>query len=77
MNEEQLTLVRNRVREALHPEQAARQRKLASALGALKKGLGAAKRLIFERCELREDSDGNVHSTGEPPLLRTASAVAA
>jgi hypothetical protein len=68
LTDDQLALVRSRAREALHLEQTALQQKLTSALGELKKGLGAAKRLIFERCELREDSDGRFHSTRKPLL---------
>jgi hypothetical protein len=48
LTDDQLALVRGWAREALHPEQTALQKKLTSALGELKKGLGATKRMIFE-----------------------------
>jgi hypothetical protein len=58
-------VVRERARAALHPEQVQTQQQLTKSLEELREGLAAAKRLLLERCELRDD-DGQLHSIHEP-----------
>ena len=63
-------VVRERARAALHPQQEEMQRWLKRALAEVVEGMAATKRMLLERCEMREDNDGQFHSTREP-LTRT------
>jgi hypothetical protein len=58
-------VVRERARAALHPEQVQMQQQLTKARDELRAGLAAAKRMLLERCELRDD-DGQLNSIHEP-----------
>jgi hypothetical protein len=51
-------VVRERARAALHPQQEEMQRWLKRALAEVVEGMAAAKRMLLERCEMREDNDG-------------------
>lgn len=50
-------------------------RMLTKALGELREGVAATKRMLLERCELREASDGQFRST-QPISLGVAKSVA-
>lgn len=68
-------VVRERARAALHPRQSEMQQWLKKALAEVKEGMAAAKRMLLERCELREDDDGQfrgirVPMAGARPLPR-------
>jgi hypothetical protein len=54
LSENELNLVRERARIALHPEQAEMQRWLKKALEDLREGVAATKRAILGRCQIRE-----------------------
>jgi hypothetical protein len=51
---EHMNVIRERARQALHPEQTELQQKLQKALEDVRNGLDAAKRAILERCDLRQ-----------------------
>lgn len=72
----ELALVRERARAALHPAQADMQSKLAKALEELRQGVAATERLLRERCELREDDDGQARPNREPVPNGARAAVA-
>jgi phage I-like protein len=55
LNDTEFNLIRQRARTALHPEQSQMQEKLKKALAELQEGSAATKRMVLERCELRED----------------------
>ena len=42
------------------------QQWLKKALAEVQEGLAATKRMLLERCEMREDSDGQFHSIRDP-----------
>jgi hypothetical protein len=71
LSDEHLNLIRDRARQALHPEQTELQTKLRGALADVQKGVDAAKRAILERCEMREDPDGQFQPI-RAPLPRSA-----
>lgn len=58
LSDTEWSLVRERARVALHPQQSEMQQRLNKALAELREGVAAAKRVLLERCELREDSEG-------------------
>jgi hypothetical protein len=66
LNDEELNVIRERARQTLHPEQVEKQKWLGKALDEVRKGVGAAKRAVLERCEMREDSDGQFRSVHRP-----------
>ncbi len=59
-------LCRQRAGTAVHPEQVQMQDRLKKALAELQEGVAATKRMLLERCELKEDEHGQVRSIGEP-----------
>jgi hypothetical protein len=65
LTDAEFKVVRERARAALHPEQVQMQQQLTKSLEELRAGLAAAKRMLLERCELRDD-DGQLHSIHEP-----------
>jgi hypothetical protein len=50
-------VVRERARAALHPQQLEMLQWLKKALAEVREGVAATKRLVLERCELRQDDD--------------------
>jgi hypothetical protein len=58
LNEEQQNVIRDRALQTLHPEQVEKQKLLTKALDEVRAGVGAAKRAILERCEMRENPGG-------------------
>ncbi|WP_271532304.1 hypothetical protein [Bradyrhizobium sp. CCBAU 25338] len=58
LSDNEWNLVRERARAALHPQQSEMQHWLNKALSEVREGAAAAKRMLLERCELREDSEG-------------------
>jgi hypothetical protein len=63
---EHMNAIRDRARQALHPEQTESQKQLQAALQDARKGVDAAKRTILERCNLREDPDGQFRPIRSP-----------
>ncbi|MEH2573475.1 hypothetical protein [Bradyrhizobium sp. AZCC 1708] len=59
-------VVRERARAALHPAQSEMQEWLKKALAEVQEGIAAAKRMLLERCEMREDGEGQFRSIREP-----------
>lgn len=59
-------VVRQRARAALHPQQAEMQQCLNKALAEVRSGLTAAKRMLLERCELREEGEGQFRPIRQP-----------
>jgi len=59
-------LLRERARAALHPEQQQMQQHLTKALADVRGGVDAARRMLLERYDMREDDDGQFRSTREP-----------
>lgn len=68
LSDAEFNLVRERARTTLHPVQAEMQTKYTKALGELREGLEAARRVVLERTEMRIDDDGQFRSVHEPPL---------
>lgn len=66
LNEAEWNLVRDRARQALHPEHTDMEKQLTQARDELRKGFDATKRVLLERCEMREDDDGQFRSVREP-----------
>jgi len=66
LSDTQWNMVRERARAALHPEQAEMQEWLNKALAEVREGTAAAKRILLERCEMREDDNGQFRSIREP-----------
>jgi hypothetical protein len=64
LTDAEFKVVRERARAALHPEQVLMQQQLTKARDELRAGIAAAKRLLLERCELRDD-DGQLQSIQE------------
>jgi hypothetical protein len=58
--------VREQARRALHPEQDEQQTKLRKAIEELRAGVEACRRLVLQRCELREDGDGQYRPIRSP-----------
>lgn len=73
LTDTQWNMVRERARAALHPEQAEMQEWLNKALSEVREGMAAAKRIVLERCEMREDGDGQFSAIREPLSRRAAS----
>jgi hypothetical protein len=70
LSDTQWNMVRERARAALHPEQAEMQEWLKKALAEVREGMAAAKRILLERCEMREDGNGQfsaIRNTGKQP----------
>ena len=67
-------VVRARARETLHPEETEIQKHLIRALNDVREGIAATKRTFLERCDMREDSEGQLHSVHEPVALKLRSA---
>ncbi|MBR0703130.1 hypothetical protein JQ599_24730 [Bradyrhizobium diazoefficiens] len=76
LSETEWNVVRGRARETLHPEETNAQQQLRKAMGDVLEGVAATKRALMERCEMREDSEGNLHSVHEPALAKSKSAQA-
>jgi hypothetical protein len=51
---------------ALHPQQAEMQEWLNKAIAEVREGMAAAKRMLLERCEVREERDGRFSALREP-----------
>ena len=66
LSDAEFNLVRERARTALHPEQVQMQQSLMKALKELREGVAATKRMLLERCEMREDDDGLASSARMP-----------
>lgn len=66
LTETEWNVVRGRARETLHPEETEMQKQLRKALTDVREGVAAAKRTLLERCEMREDVEGQFHSVHEP-----------
>jgi hypothetical protein len=66
LNDEELNVIRERARQTLHPEQVQKQNSLRKAMDEVRKGMDAAKRAVLERCEVREESDGQFRSVHHP-----------
>jgi hypothetical protein len=66
LNDVEWNVVRERARTALHPEQTEMQKLLKKALAEVQEGLASTKRMLLERCETREDDDGQFRSIREP-----------
>jgi len=66
LNDAEWNLVRARARQALHPEQTEMEQLLTKALDDVREGVAATKRMLLERCEMREDDDGQFRSIREP-----------
>jgi hypothetical protein len=66
LNDAEFNLIRERARQALHPEQTNMEKQLTRALEELREGLAATKHLLLARCEMREDDDGQFRSIREP-----------
>jgi hypothetical protein len=62
LSDTEYNLARERARAALHPVQTEVQAQLSKALDELRQGISATKRMLLERCELREDTDGEVRA---------------
>jgi hypothetical protein len=65
LSDAEFKVVRERARAALHPEQVQMQQQLTKSLEELRAGVAAAKRMLLERCEVRDD-DGRFRSVHEP-----------
>ncbi|MCK1570801.1 hypothetical protein [Bradyrhizobium sp. 174] len=65
LNDVEWNVVRERARAALHPQQAEMQQWLRKALAEAQEGLAATKRMLLERCQMREDDDGQFRSIRE------------
>ena len=65
LSDTEFKVVRERARAALHPEQVQMQQQLTKARDELRAGIAAAKRMLLERCEIRND-DGQLNSINEP-----------
>lgn len=63
LNDTEWNMVRERARVALHPQQSEMQQWLNKALAEVRGGAAAAKRMLLERCELREDGEGQFRPT--------------
>jgi hypothetical protein len=48
--------------KTLHPDETEMQKYLTAALNRVREGVAATKRTLLERCEMREDSEGQFHS---------------
>jgi hypothetical protein len=59
LSDTQMTLIRERARTALHPQQVQMQQELAKSLDDLRGGVEAAKRMVRERCQVGEDKASN------------------
>lgn len=59
-------LVRERAKQALHPTQVEMTTAITKALAEVKEGVASTKRILLERCDLREDSDGEIRHISEP-----------
>lgn len=66
LSDTEWNMVRERARAALHPEQSEMQQWLKKALSEVEEGMAAAKRMLLERCEMREDDNGQFRSIREP-----------
>ncbi|MCK1478048.1 hypothetical protein IVB27_25405 [Bradyrhizobium sp. 197] len=66
LTEVEWNVVRERARAALHPQQSEMQQWLNKALAEVRDGLTAAKRMLLERCELREDGEGQFRPIRQP-----------
>jgi hypothetical protein len=76
LSDVEFKLVRERARAALHPEQVQMQQQLTKARDELRAGIAATKRMLLERCELRDDDDGQFRSIHEPLPRGTLTGVA-
>lgn len=65
LSDAELSVVRERARTALHPEQAQMQQELAKSRDDLGGGVDAARRMVRERCQIGEDD------SIRKPLLRS------
>jgi hypothetical protein len=63
LSDAEFNLVHERARTALHPVQADMQAKLTKALGELREGVAATKRMLLERCGMGEDDDQSAERT--------------
>lgn len=61
-----LTVIRERSRSALHPDQVRNRKEAEEALETLDKGIAAARRMVLDRTETRIDQDGQVRHVREP-----------
>jgi hypothetical protein len=66
LTDPQWNIVRERARTALHPQQSEMQDWLKKAIAEVQEGVAAATRMILERCEMRQDSDGRFRAIREP-----------
>lgn len=57
----QLNLVREKARQALHPEQTEMSQLLTAALDDCRKGIAACLRMVLERTDVVIEADGSVH----------------
>ena len=62
LNDEEWNLVRARARQSLHPAQTDMEKLLLRAREELRTGFEATKRMLLDRCEMREDDDGQFRS---------------
>jgi len=60
-------VVRERARAALHPQQEGMQRWLKRALAEVVEGMAATKRMLLERCEMR-DARCEMRGDNDAPL---------
>jgi hypothetical protein len=67
LSDTEWNMVRERAPVALHPQQSEMQQWLNKALGEVREGLRAAKRILLDRCELMEESEGQFR-----PVRQTA-----
>ena len=65
LSDVELNVVRERARTTLHPEQAQMQQSLTKALDEVREGVAATKRMLLERCEMRDDRDNDAQATRE------------
>jgi hypothetical protein len=66
LTDAELNVIRTRARQTLHPVQDDTIKALKSAIEELRKGVDATRRLLMQRCAVRQDADGEYRSIREP-----------
>jgi hypothetical protein len=69
LSDAQLSMVRERARRSLHPEQTQMQEHLTKALDDLREGVAAARRAVLERCQMSGRMSNGPSEANVGPLL--------